>query len=152
MFCIINWNFLTNKDLIWFINSSHLVFNSCKIIFFNVFFKEKIVIKNTTFINLPLWFKDGLIDYLSIDWNTRLDSQLKDLILSKKIKHFQSLSTDESVLYGHGLWRYVDEIFGRNMIPNLMYMMKVSKSVESGFIYVLGITSEMIQKDFTDHK
>ena len=31
------------------------------------------------------------------------------------------------------------------MIPNLMYMMKVSK-VESGFIYVLGITSEMIQR------
>jgi Tol biopolymer transport system component len=111
----------------------------------------KQTVKNTTFINLPPWFKDGLIDYLSIDWNTRVDSQLKDLILSKKLKHFQSLSTDESVLYGHGLWRYIDEVFGRNMIPNLMYMMKVSKSVESGFIYVLGITSEMIQKDFTDH-
>ena len=111
----------------------------------------KQTVKNTTFINLPIWFKDGLIDYLSIEWNTRVDSRLKDLILSKKLKHFQSLSTDESVLYGHGLWRYIDEIFGRNMIPNLMYMMKVSKSVESGFIYVLGITSEMIQKDFTDH-
>ena len=37
------------------------------------------------------------------------------------------------------------------MIPNLMYMMKVSKSVESGFIYVLGVSSEMIQQDFFDH-
>ena len=37
------------------------------------------------------------------------------------------------------------------MIPNLMYMMKVSKSIESGFLYVLGISSEMIQKDFIDH-
>ena len=32
-----------------------------------------------------------------------------------------------------------------------MYMMKVSKSVESGFIYVLGVSSEMIQQDFFDH-
>ena len=32
-----------------------------------------------------------------------------------------------------------------------MYMMKVSKSIESGFIYVLGVSSEMIQKDFLDH-
>jgi hypothetical protein len=111
----------------------------------------KQTVKNTTFINLPLWFKDGLINYLSNEWNTRTDSQLKDLILSEKLKHFQSLSNDESVLYGQGLWRYIDEIFGRNMIPNLMYMMKVSKSVESGFIYVLGITSEMIQDDFIDH-
>ena len=29
--------------------------------------------------------------------------------------------------------------------------MKVSKSIESGFLYVLGISSEMIQKDFIDH-
>lgn len=111
----------------------------------------KQTVKNTTFSNLPHWFKQGLINYLSIDWNTRLDSRLKDLILSGKSKRFQSLSKEESNLYGHGLWRYIDEVFGKNMIPNLMYMMKVSKSIESGFIYVLGISSEMIQKDFIDH-
>ena len=106
----------------------------------------KQTVKNTTFSNLPHWFKQGLINYLSIDWNTRLDSRLKDLILSGKSKKFQSLSKEESNLYGHGLWRYIDEVFGKNMIPNLMYMMKVSKSIESGFIYVLGISSEMIQR------
>ena len=37
------------------------------------------------------------------------------------------------------------------MIPNLMYMMKVSKSVESGFIYVLGVTTNMVQEDFINH-
>jgi len=111
----------------------------------------KQTVKNTTFINLPSWFKEGLVDYLSQDWNSRLDSELKDLILSEKTKRFQSLSNLESRLYGHGLWRYIDIVFGKNMIPNLMYMMKVSKSVESGFIYVLGVSSEMIQQDFFDH-
>ena len=111
----------------------------------------KQTIKNTAFINLPYWLKQGLINYLSIDWNTNLDSRLKDLILSGKTDRFQSLSKEESALYGHGLWRYIDLVFGKNMIPNLMYMMKVSKSVESGFTYVLGLTSEIIQKDFTDH-
>ena len=43
----------------------------------------KQTIKNTAFINLPYWLKQGLINYLSIDWNTNLDSRLKDLILSK---------------------------------------------------------------------
>jgi hypothetical protein len=111
----------------------------------------KQTVKNTTFINLPSWFKEGLIDYFSQDWNSTLDSELKDLILSGKSKNFQSLNDLESRLYGHGLWRYIDIVFGKNMIPNLMYMMKVSKSVESGFIYVLGVSSEMIQKDFSDH-
>ena len=111
----------------------------------------KQTVKNTTFINLPSWFKEGLIDYFSQDWNSKLDSELKDLILSGKSKNFQSLNDLESRLYGHGLWRYIDIVFGKNMIPNLMYMMKVSKSVESGFIYVLGVSSDMIQKDFSDH-
>tara|TARA_B110000902_G_scaffold78158_1_gene93016 strand:- start:8330 stop:11503 length:3174 start_codon:yes stop_codon:yes gene_type:complete len=111
----------------------------------------KQTVKNTTFINLPSWFKEGLVNYLSQDWNTKLDSKLKDLILSGKTKSFQSLTKLESRLYGHGLWRYIDIVFGKNMIPNLMYMMKVSKSVESGFIYVLGVSSEMIQQDFLDH-
>ena len=111
----------------------------------------KQTVKNTTFSNLPPWFKKGLINYLALDWDTELDSRLKDLILSGKPKKFQSLSKDECILYGQGLWRYIDEVFGKNMIPNLMYMMKVSKSIESGFLYVLGISSEMIQKDFIDH-
>ena len=42
--------------------------------------------------NLPIWFKNGLIDYLSKDWDTNLDNNLKDLILSKKTKKFNSLS------------------------------------------------------------
>ncbi|MDC3389683.1 hypothetical protein OAW64_00805 [Flavobacteriales bacterium] len=111
----------------------------------------KQTVKNTTFINLPVWFKNGLINYLAFEWDTKFDSKLKDLILSGKPNRFHSLTKNETVLYGHGLWRYVDEVFGKNMIPNLMYMMKVSKSIESGFIYVLGISSEMIQKDFMDH-
>ena len=36
--------------------------------------------------NLPIWFKNGLIDYLSKDWDTDLDNNLKDLILSKNPK------------------------------------------------------------------
>ena len=108
-------------------------------------------VKSSSFTNLPIWFKNGLIDYLSNDWDTEIDGKLKNLILSEKIKKFYTLSNEESQLYGHGIWQYIDEVFGRNMIPNLIYMMKVSKSVESGFIYVLGTTLDMVQDDFIKH-
>ena len=101
--------------------------------------------------NLPIWFKNGLIDYLSKDWDTDLDNNLKDLILSKKTQKFNSLSKEESILYGHGLWRYIDEIFGKNMIPNLIYMFRVSKSIESGCIYILGLNLNTIQEDFVQY-
>ncbi len=101
--------------------------------------------------NLPEWFKNGLIDYLSKEWNSDLDNNLKDLILSNKPKRFNTLTKDESVIYGHGLWRYIDEIFGKNMIPNLIYMFRVSKSIESGCIYILGLNLNTIQEDYIQY-
>ena len=98
--------------------------------------------------NLPEWFKSGLINYLSKEWTTDLDNNLKDLILSKKVKKFNALTKEESILYGHGLWMYIDEVFGKNMIPNLIYMFRVSKSIESGCIYILGLNLNTIQEDY----
>ena len=41
----------------------------------------------------------------------------------------------------------IEEIYGKAMIPNLLYMTKVSKNIESGFIYVLGVSIDMIQNE-----
>ena len=37
----------------------------------------KQTVKNSSFINLPTWFKEGLIDYLSLSWNTKKTVTLK---------------------------------------------------------------------------
>ena len=107
----------------------------------------KQTIKNSSFTNLPFWFKEGLIDYMSNDWNSERDNQLRDLILSGDAKKFNKISDDESRLLGHAMWMYIEEIYGKAMIPNLLYMTKVSKNIESGFIYVLGVSINMIQDD-----
>ena len=49
-------------------------------------------VKSSSFTNLPIWFKNGLIDYLSNDWDTEIDGKLKNLILSEKIKKFYILN------------------------------------------------------------
>lgn len=146
-----------NGDKIFlYFNGSHSDFNKqiyagiAELIIQKILFGSDIKqsVRNTSFTNMPEWFKDGLIDYLSTDWNTEDDGKLKNLILSGKAEKFHSLNHNEARLYAFGIWRYIDEIFGRNMIPNLIYMMKVSKSIESGFIYVLGVTVDMVQNDF----
>ena len=37
------------------------------------------------------------------------------------------------------------------MIPNLIYMFRVSKSIESGCIYILGLNLNTIQEDFVQY-
>ncbi len=108
-------------------------------------------LKNTSLLNIPLWFKDGLIDYLGKSWTTSIDNSVKDQVMCGRFEKFNHLEGDEARLAGHAIWNYIDEVYGNRMIPNILYMTRVSKSAESGFIYVLGATLSKITDDFISY-
>ncbi len=97
-------------------------------------------VKNSTLINLPSWYIDGLVSFYSRNWDTELDNKVKDGILSGKYKKFNHLLDEDAVLAGHSLWRYVAEKYGEENLASIAYMTRVNRSVESGFLYVLGIS------------
>ena len=97
-------------------------------------------VKNSTLINLPSWYIDGLVSYYSRKWDTELDNKVKDGILSGKFKKFNHLIDEDAILAGHSLWRYVAEKYGEENIPNIVYMTRMNRNLESGFQYVLGVS------------
>jgi len=105
-------------------------------------------VKNSTLINMPAWFSDGLISYYSRNWDTELDNILKDGILNNKFKKFNHLQGTEAVYAGHSIWRFIAEKYGPENIANILYMTRVNRSVESGFLYVLGISFKTIIKEW----
>jgi len=105
-------------------------------------------VKNSTLINLPPWFLDGLVSYHSRYWDTELDNKVKDGILSEKYKRFNHLINEDAVLAGHSLWRFIAEKYGKENIANIIYMTRVNRSVESGFLYVLGISFNKIVEEW----
>jgi Tol biopolymer transport system component len=107
-------------------------------------------VKNSTLINLPAWFLDGLVSYHSRNWDTELDNKVKDGILNGKYKKFNHLSDEDAVIAGHSLWRFVAEKYGEENIANIVYMTRVNRSVESGFLYVLGISFNQVVKEWYD--
>jgi len=54
-------------------------------------------VKNSTLINLPSWYIEGLVSYYSRNWDTELDNKVKDGILSKKFKKFNHLIEEDAV-------------------------------------------------------
>ena len=106
------------------------------------------VIKNSTLLNLPSWFVDGLIMYAGNDIDYRVQSTIRSGILSGRFEKFNRLEDRESVVAGYALWNYIGEVYGENVIPNILYMARVTRNVESGFLYVLGISMETINKEF----
>lgn len=95
-------------------------------------------IKNNAIFNVPEWYMNGLITYISQKWNTEIDNIVKDAILQGKYSKFNQLTGLEAANAGRSLWNYIALKYGESSIPNIVYMARLSRNVEKGFLYVLG--------------
>ncbi|MDT8431431.1 MAG: hypothetical protein RQ746_07885 [Bacteroidales bacterium] len=106
-------------------------------------------VANTTTINLPDWYMKGLVSFVSNPWDYRIENRVKDGINSGKYDKLVRL-TDEDALYaGHSLWKYIADLYGASIIPNILYLTKINKSVEDGFMFVLGQKLKEISADWS---
>ncbi|MBK7408593.1 MAG: hypothetical protein IPJ40_11350 [Saprospirales bacterium] len=96
------------------------------------------VVQNAVLLNLPVWFSDGLVAYVGEEWSTELDGQLRDRFNNGEIKDFTSFAEKNPRLAGHSLWYFISQQFGKSTVANLIYLTRINRSVESGFLYVLG--------------
>ena len=97
---------------------------------------EKII--NAVALNLPDWYKQGLISYLGESWNADMEDRLRDGIMSKRYNRLNKLSFEESAFVGHSIWHYVEEVYGKNAVGNLQYLVRINRSVDNGFYFALG--------------
>jgi hypothetical protein len=97
-------------------------------------------IKNNALFSMPEWYLNGLISYISLKWNSDIDNKVRDAILSGKYEKFNRLTGLEAAYAGHSLWYYISLKYGESAIPNIVYMARLSRNIEKGFMYVLGIS------------
>ena len=97
---------------------------------------------NTVLQNFPEWYSKGLIAYLSEDWNTEIDMRIRNMILSGRFSKFNRLTIDDEYVTdaGHSLWYFIAQKYGKSNVPNIINMTRVSRNIETGFQYVLGIS------------
>ncbi|MFH0866206.1 MAG: hypothetical protein V1904_08420 [Bacteroidota bacterium] len=124
-----------------------------KVVLYELMYGEQITakIKNSTLLTLPDWYAQGLVSYLSDEWNTDIDNLVKDGILSGSYEKFNQLTGTDAVYAGHSIWKYIADKYGEDKIPNIIYMTKISKSVESGFLYVLGVSFKTFTQEWIDY-
>lgn len=104
-------------------------------------------LKNSSLLALPEWYIEGFVAFMEGPWNTTLDNALKADIKTKLFDGLNHLEGDRARLAGHAIWNYVAEVYGDKMIPNILYMTRLSKNVESGFLYVLGSGLGSLSRD-----
>ena len=106
------------------------------------------IVQNAVLLNLPDWFKQGLVSYIGEAWSTEKDNQLRDILLREqyeqktKFDTFKRMVEDYPELIGQSVWNYISQTYGKETVSNLLYLTRINRSIESGFLYVLGSSYE----------
>jgi WD40 repeat protein/uncharacterized membrane-anchored protein len=111
----------------------------------------KEVIKNSTLLTVPDWYLNGIISYMSDPNDQYVYNRSKDAIMANKYKKFNQLTGEEAKIAGHSLWSFIADVYGENIIPNILYMTRMSRNVETGFLYVLGLSFKEVIQQYTEY-
>lgn len=106
-------------------------------------------VANTTTLNLPDWYIKGLISYVSNPWDYDIENRVKDGVISGKFDKLSRLTDEDAIYAGHSLWKYIADLYGPSIIPNILYLTKINKGADGGFLYVLGQKLKEISNDWT---
>lgn len=106
------------------------------------------IVQNAVMLNLPEWFHEGLVAYIGEEWNTDLEDQLLDGMRSGRYDKFNKLTGSDARFAGHSFWHFVADKYGASNIPNLLYLIRVNRSLENGFLFVLGAPVEKVIEEW----
>ena len=109
------------------------------------------VLKNSSLLTLPEWYSKGLSSYLSENWTPEIENQVRDGVNSGRYKKFNRLTDQQANIAGHSLWAYIADVYGESVIPNILYMTRITQSVERGFLYVLGISMKTLTQEWLEY-
>lgn len=107
----------------------------------------KQVMRSNSVLFIPKWFEEGITAYASEKWNPIVESHVRSGISSGDFDNFNLLSDKQSRFAGQAMWKYIADVYGENVIPNILYMTRASRNVESGFNFVLGVSFNTLLND-----
>lgn len=93
---------------------------------------------NSTLLTTPEWYQSGLKSYLSTQWNPFLEDQIRDGVQSGKYEKINLLTGDAARYAGHSIWSFIAKEYGKAVIPNIVYLTRIHKNADQGFLYMLG--------------
>jgi len=99
--------------------------------------------------NISLWFIEGMAEYFSLNWDPESDEIIRDAIINSSIIPLKTLDYYGGyILYkeGQSVLRYIGEHYGDRKIGDIVYAIRVTKSLDRAIKKELGITLDELDR------
>lgn len=147
-----------NKMFVYFDGNHNHLLDKVKtgistVYFNNMMFGSNLqeIIQNAVLMNIPEWYKQGIIEYASFGWDANAENELRELWESnKKDRKFDKLATRYPKIAGQSFWNYIALNYGRSNIANLLYLAKISRGTDNSFEYILNNSLENLKEEWLE--
>ena len=101
-------------------------------------------------LHVPPWYERGIISYSGVAWDELLDDELRDIWGRKKGKYqkFDKISDEFPKIAGHSFWYFIDQMYGKSTIANLLYLTRINRDLDESFLFVLGIRFDDVVEEW----
>jgi Tol biopolymer transport system component len=100
------------------------------------------VISNNINIRVPLWFNEGLAEYLSLGWDPNTDMFIRDAIHNDNLPDMNNLNGYLAYRGGQSIFYYISQKYGDEKIGELVNRVKSKTNFEDGLESTLGVKPE----------
>ena len=109
------------------------------------------IIQNAVLMNVPEWYRQGIINYAAFGWDTAAEEELRNLWeADKKYRKFEKLAGSYPKIAGQSFWHYISMNYGKSSIANLLYLAKISRGTDNSFEYILNNSLENLKGEWAD--
>lgn len=106
---------------------------------------QNIIAKGIT-LQLPIWYHEGMAEYLASGWETNSDMFIRDAAINEYLPDINRLNGYFAYRGGQALFRYIAETYGDEKIAELLNNVKGKGNVNAGFKASIGIDLEELNE------
>jgi len=104
------------------------------------------IIQNNLQLVFPLWFEEGLAEYLALGWDTQSDMFMRDAVINNYLPPLAQLGGYFAYRGGQSFWYFVENEYGRGKISEILQRIRTIRNVERSLTLSLGLTVEEISE------
>jgi Tol biopolymer transport system component len=101
-------------------------------------------------LRIPLWFEEGLAEYLALGWDTQTDMYIRDAIIHNYLPPLYQLGGYFAYRGGQSFWNFIEEEYGRSKITEILQRLRQTRSVQQAIVQSTGLNLEELSNRWKD--
>ena len=109
------------------------------------------IMQNNIQLVFPLWFEEGLAEYLALGWDTQTDMFIRDAVLNNYLPPIPQLRGFFAYRGGQAFWYYIAEQYGRPKIREIMQRIRTTQNINQALVQSLGLGADELSERWQEY-